>query len=85
MEDNSHFSIEEVGNKSIGYKPAHMIFINQFNVLRNMVKNYIKLQRNRSLNGVYTQELFLQKLDGFIERIGLVNQQQPLPWRRSTR
>ena len=54
----------------MGYKPAYMIFINQFNVVRNVIKNYIKLQKNRKLASVYTQEVFLDKLDAFIERLG---------------
>jgi len=73
IEDYSSFSIEEAGNKSIQYNRTYMIFINQFNIFKNLVKNYINLQKNRNLLSVHTPDVLIQKLDSFIDRTGLTN------------
>lgn len=70
IEDNSNFSIEEAGKKNIGYSHSTMIFVNQLNVFRSVVKNYVKLQRNRRFIKEYTPELLLAKLDTFVDRLG---------------
>ena len=73
MEDNSNFSVEEAGKRVIDYSRSTMVFVNQLNVIRCVVRNYVKLLFNRGLAKTYTPELLISKLEEFLGRVGCTN------------